>query len=108
MTSLSAHSLVQSLRDVGVGSFTNEAERVEVKEALLAALRRVQSPFDTAMDHVWTEPASVAAIKTLIDANFWKDWVLSGGQPSTIEILSRMTSMDSTLLRMYSKNLSRT
>lgn len=95
---VSSDELIKSLQELNPSTFSNESERASVKDALFAAFRRVQTPFDVAMDHTWTEAATTAAIKALIDADFWKKWVTAGGKPSDVGSLAATTGVDDILL----------
>jgi hypothetical protein len=49
----SADQLIASLQGIDAASFASEAERIRARDAVFEALRRIQSPWDIAWDHVW-------------------------------------------------------
>ncbi|KAI1081062.1 O-methyltransferase [Whalleya microplaca] len=95
----SADQVLANLREIDASSFTNEAERVRVRDALFEALRKVQSPWDIAWDHNWVNGATNAAIKTLIDAGVFKKWEETGGKPTTCDEFAKLTGADAVLIR---------
>jgi len=74
------------------------ADVVAIKHALFAALRRVQSPFDTAYDLWWNNPAAESATRTLINVGLFEKWVAKGGQPAFGHELAIMTGVDPELM----------
>lgn len=100
-STMSADRLIETLNSINADTFA-PADHQRVKEALLGALRRVQTPFDIAYDHVWTESATTAAVKTLIDVGLWTKWAAAGHKPMTINELASLTSFDPVLLSMPS------
>lgn len=97
----SADQLIANLQGVDAKSFANEAERIRARDALFEALRRIQSPWDIAWDHVWVSGAINAAIKTLIDAGVFKKWAEAGGEPITSAKLAELTGADILLIRTF-------
>ncbi|KAI0005241.1 O-methyltransferase-domain-containing protein [Xylariaceae sp. FL0662B] len=95
----SADQLLANLRQIDASSFADEAERVRARDLLFETLRKVQSPWDIAWDHVWVNPATNAAIKTLIDAGVFKKWEEIGGKPTTCDEFAELTGADAVLLR---------
>ncbi|KAL2200645.1 S-adenosyl-L-methionine-dependent methyltransferase [Corynascus similis CBS 632.67] len=95
----SADQLIANLQGVDAKSFANEAERIRARDALFEALRRIQSPWDIAWDHVWVSGAINAAIKTLIDAGVFKKWAEAGGEPITSAKLAELTGADILLIQ---------
>lgn len=94
----SADQLISNLQGIEAGSFASEAERVRAKDALIEALRKVQTPWDIAWDHNWVNGATNAAIKTLIDAGVFVKWAEAGGEPITTAKLAELTGADAQLL----------
>jgi hypothetical protein len=94
----SADQLVANLEGIDADSFANEAERIRARDALLEALRKVQSPWDLAWDHNWVNGATNAAIKTLIDAGVFTKWAEAGGEPITCTKLAELTGADDLLI----------
>ena len=101
----STDELIKSLEHVDASKFASEGDRARVQQALHAALRRVQTPFDVGMEHAWVYPPMIAAIRTLIDAGLWKKWVAMGGQPTTVETLAKACDMEQTFLRLSAPGL---
>ncbi|KAL2022628.1 hypothetical protein VTK56DRAFT_4972 [Thermocarpiscus australiensis] len=95
----SADQLIASLQGVDASSFASEAERIRARDAVFEALRRIQSPWDIAWDHVWVSGAINACIKTLIDAGVFKKWAEAGGEPITCSKLAELTGADELLIR---------
>lgn len=96
----SADELIASLSNVSSGSFANEGERIRARDALFTTLRKVQSPWDVAWEQNWVNPATNAAIKTLIDAGVFKKWAESGHGHKSSEELSQLTGAEPVLIRM--------
>lgn len=96
----SVSEITTSLEDLANSSFDNEAERVQVEQALRSALRRVQRPFDTVLDHVWTEPVTTAFIKHLIDTDLFTKWAKQGSGPLSVAELSSLSGVEESLLSM--------
>ncbi|KXH26772.1 O-methyltransferase [Colletotrichum salicis] len=94
-----ADALIASLQDINGESFTDRAERIRARDALYDALRKVQTPWDIAWDHIVVKGGGNAAIKTLIDAGIFKKWHEAGGDPITCTKLSKLTGADEHLIR---------
>ena len=77
---------------------SNDADVAAVKAALFAAYRRVQSPWDTAMDLCWNKPAAESATRTLVQAGLFEKWVAKGGKPASGQELATLTDFDPILL----------
>jgi len=80
---------------------SSQADVVAVKHALFAALRRVQSPFDTAMDVCWNNVAAESATRTLVNVGLFEKWVAKGGQPASGHDLATMTGVDPELMGTF-------
>ncbi|CAJ2502620.1 Uu.00g100140.m01.CDS01 [Anthostomella pinea] len=98
-TMTASEQLLAALQGIDSGSYSNEAERVQARDALFNALRKVQSPWDIAWDHNWVNTAVNAAIKTLIDAGVFTKWAEAGGEPITCTELAKLTGGDTILIR---------
>ena len=100
---LGADQLIQVLEGIDKASFaSNESDRVRVKEAARAALRRLQTPWDIAEEHGWQAILSLTTIKTLIDCGLWKKWVEAGGKASTTpELATLCGNIDAVLLSKW-------
>jgi hypothetical protein len=95
----SADELVVNLQGIEASTFANEVERIRARDALLAALKKVQSPWDMAWDHNWANGATNACIATLIDAGVFTKWAEAGGEPITCSELAKLTGADELLIR---------
>lgn len=102
----SADKLVASLQGIEANSFINEVERISARDALLDALKKVQSPWDIAWDHNWANGATNASIATLIDAGVFTKWAEAGGGPITCTKLAELTETDEQLVRMFALDTS--
>ncbi|KAK1624326.1 O-methyltransferase [Colletotrichum phormii] len=83
-----ADALIASLQNINGESFTDKAERIRARDALYDALRKVQTPWGIAWDHI-----------VLIDAGIFKKWHEAGGEPITCTKLSKLTGADEHLIR---------
>ncbi|KAK5997733.1 O-methyltransferase af390-400 [Cladobotryum mycophilum] len=101
----SAEELINSLENISATSFSDEAERIRARDALFAALRRVQSPWEIAWDQNWTHGATNAAVKTFIDAGVFKKWIAGGGGAKRSAELADMTGMEEQLIRRLIRHL---
>lgn len=101
----SADDLITSLRGISATTFSSESERIRARDALLLALRAVQSPWDLAWDHNWANPAISAAISALIHAGVFTHWAAEASRlsddacPITPARLAALTGADELLLR---------
>lgn len=96
----SADQLLASLQGIEASSFANEAERIRARDALFDTLRKVQSPWDVAWDHVWVNGATIASAKTLIDIGVFKKWQENGYKELSCAELAKLTGADEVLLSM--------
>ncbi|GKT51134.1 O-methyltransferase af390-400 [Colletotrichum spaethianum] len=95
-----ADALIASLQDINGEAFTDNAERIRARYALYDALRKVQTPWDIAWDHIVVKGGGNAAIKTLIDAGVFEKWHEAGGGPVTCDELAKLTTgADALLIR---------
>lgn len=97
---MSSSDLIKTLIELDADSVKDDAERAQLVDALLKALRTVQKPWEITADHGWAQPGLIAAIKTLIDAGLWSKWVAAGGQPSHVSELAQLSGVDAPLLGM--------
>ncbi|KAH7310078.1 O-methyltransferase-domain-containing protein [Rhexocercosporidium sp. MPI-PUGE-AT-0058] len=97
----SASQLLTTLQGISESSFTNEEERVRVRDAPFETLRKVQSPWDVVWEHNWVSGATNASVKTLIDAGLFRKWAECGGGPKTCTELAEMTGADEVLIREF-------
>ncbi|KAI0380361.1 O-methyltransferase [Hypomontagnella monticulosa] len=95
---MSVDQAISRLHEIGAGSFNSESERLRLSDALLATLRRVQSPWDIACAHGWIDLTTVATIKTLIDAGLFTKWSEQGNNPLTVDEFAKLTGADAVLL----------
>lgn len=101
-----ADKLIQDLQGVDANAFATQAERVRARDALFAALRRVQSPWDIVWDQNWVNPATNASVKTLIDAGIFSKWFEVGGTPKTSAELAQLVGADVLLIRRMMRQVS--
>lgn len=97
-----ANQLIANLEGINAESFANEVERMRARDAVLEALRRIQSPWDITWDHNWVNLAIHAAIKTLIDAGVFNKWAEAGGEPITSTKLAELAGAEEQLIRTSS------
>ncbi|KAI1138907.1 S-adenosyl-L-methionine-dependent methyltransferase [Hypoxylon sp. FL0543] len=97
--------LSAALEGLNNESFTNEEERSHAEDLLLGALNRVRTPWDIAWNHNWVNPATNAAVKTLVDAGTFQKWAEQGSKPQTSVELAKFTDADPTLIRRLVRHL---
>ena len=97
---MSVDQLISVLQSIDKTNFKNETERSKAHNAIFATLRRVQTPWEIAQQHIWGDPATITIIKILIDVDFWRKWVQAGGASSTSTELAIIMDIDPTLLSM--------
>lgn len=114
--------LLQELSDLNRSNLGNNAERVQIKEALSAAISQVETPWETAMRISSTQvcyskppfrflnyrlnstlckiqPALAAALKVCYDVGLFEKWVQEhGGRHATGEELANLVGVDPLLL----------
>ncbi|TKW50664.1 Demethylsterigmatocystin 6-O-methyltransferase [Colletotrichum tanaceti] len=100
-----ADALIESLKGLDGDAFADKAERVRARDALYEALRKVQTPWDIAWDHIVVKGSGNAATKTLIDAGVFKRWHETGGGPITCDELAELTGADALLIRRMMRAL---
>ena len=89
---------LQTLETAHPSACADEAERVKAIDALFAALRRFQRPFDVAWDHSWTAPLTHSAVRALIDAGVFTAWEAAGGGTKSSGELAELTKTDPVLI----------
>ncbi|KAH9886349.1 S-adenosyl-L-methionine-dependent methyltransferase [Xylariomycetidae sp. FL2044] len=90
---LEAKGIVAALDAVSAETFSaNETERLQVREAALRLLSRVESPFERASSYCFDHPAVYAAIQTFIDLGIWPSWTQAGAGEKTVEELAKLAS----------------
>ncbi|KAF5535492.1 sterigmatocystin 8-o-methyltransferase [Fusarium mexicanum] len=97
-----AHSqswLIDTLQNLDANSFSSEAERVRVLDALNLAVSKVQRPWDIVWHHCWVNLTTNACVKTLIDAGVFTTWIANGGGNMTSTELAELTNTDPILIR---------
>ncbi|KAJ2983280.1 hypothetical protein NQ176_g796 [Zarea fungicola] len=97
--------LIQDLESLNSTVFTSEVERLRARDALFAALRRVQSPWDIVWDQNWVNPATNASVKTLIDAGIFSKWADAGGAAKTSTELAELVGADVLLIRRIMRQI---
>ncbi|KAL2267367.1 hypothetical protein VTJ83DRAFT_4644 [Remersonia thermophila] len=102
----SADQLIANLEGISASSFANEAERIRARDAVFEALRRIQSPWDIAWDHVWVSGAINACVATLINIGVFAKWAEIGGEPVTCTRLAELTGADELLIRRMMRVIS--
>lgn len=95
----STDELLAALGGIETDSFTSEAERIRVRDALYKAFRKTQSPWDVAWEHSWTNSSTSACINALVQAGVFTKWAEAGHKPITSTELAELTGADVVLLR---------
>ena len=119
-----ARRLIQELNDLEKSTLSDDAERVQIKDALAAALSRLETPWETALRIVFTQvcllrksfllifrertkwqicaktqPALAAVLKVCHDMGLFHKWVQDhGGRQATAEDLAKLLGVDPLLL----------
>ncbi|KAI9709680.1 MAG: hypothetical protein M1828_002379 [Chrysothrix sp. TS-e1954] len=101
----SADTIIAALRHIESNSFKNEHKRLRARDAVHAALARIQSPWETALQHVWGEPATSACLKVCIDLEVFKKWVQQSPSPKTAAQLAQMVNADEVLITRLLRQL---
>ncbi|KAH7308596.1 O-methyltransferase [Stachybotrys elegans] len=102
---VSVDESISRLGEIDTGSSLSESERLRLSNALVAALRRVQSPWDIACSHGWIELTTIFAIKSLIDAGVFTKWAEQGSKPLTANEFAELTGADAVLLARLLRHL---
>lgn len=76
----------------------NDNERLRLLDALRAATRKVQTPWDIGWEDAWVDGCTKASIKSLIDIGVFTKWAESGSKPSTTARFAELTGADPALL----------
>lgn len=94
----SQNDLISLLDKLEAGSFTDEAERLRVKDALQRALRRTSTAFEVSQEHVNWYFTEIAVVRALIFAGVFKYWAQNGSEKLTCQELAKLTGADVVLL----------
>lgn len=90
--------LVSLLDKLNAGSFTDETERLRIKDALQSALRRTSTPFEVSQEHVNWYLTEIAVVRSLIFAGVFQHWAQDGSEKLTCQELAKLTGADVVLL----------
>jgi hypothetical protein len=102
---VSIDEAISRLGEIGDGASLTEPQRLQLSDALIAALRRVQSPWDIACAHGWIELTTHFAIRSLIDAGVFTKWAEQGNKPLTASEFADLTGADAVLLGRLLRHL---
>ncbi|KAG5919299.1 hypothetical protein E4U42_006563 [Claviceps africana] len=102
----SSGQLLAAVEGVSASSFANEEERIQARDALFEALRRVQSPWDIVWEHNWVNTATNASVKTLIDAGVFTKWAEQGHGPQTSAQLAELVGLPVEVIRRMLRQIS--
>jgi len=91
-------TLLNGLKPSTISDGQHGENLVAVKHALFAAFRRLQTPFDTAMDVCWNNVAAESATRTLVNVGLFEKWVAQGGNPATGSEVAGMTGVEVELM----------
>lgn len=90
--------LLSLLDKLNAGSFTDEADRLRVKDALQRALRKTSTPFEVSQEHVNWYFTEIAVVRALIFAGVFQHWAQAGSEKLTCQELAKLTGADVVLL----------
>lgn len=79
-------------------SFTNETARFRAKEAAVALLARLETPWETAFRWIYAGPTMLSALKIAVDLDLFGKWQRSGQDEQNIAQLAQLVSCDTELL----------
>ncbi|KAK6841219.1 hypothetical protein PG995_000317 [Apiospora arundinis] len=96
---------IRSIESADPGTCSDEAERTRVTDALHAALRRFQQPWDIAFEHAFENILTHSAVKTSIDAGIFHKWAESGGGTKSSKDLAQLTGTDPVLMKRLVRHL---
>ncbi|KAK8035792.1 S-adenosyl-L-methionine-dependent methyltransferase [Apiospora marii] len=91
---------IQSLESADPGTCLDEAQRSKVTDALYAALRRFQQPWDIAFEQTFEHSLTHSAVKAAIDAGIFQEWAESGGGTKSSKDLAQLTNTDPVLISL--------
>lgn len=94
----SHNELVSLLDKLHAESFTDEAERLRIKDALQRALRRTSTAFEVSQEHVNWYLTEIAVVRSLIFAGVFQHWAQNGSEKMTCQELAKLTGADVVLL----------
>ncbi|QKX61746.1 uncharacterized protein TRUGW13939_08902 [Talaromyces rugulosus] len=103
-------SLLQQLNRIDSAILNNEDERVALVHAMRAALSRIETPWESALQIVFTQPSVFAALKTCVDAGLFVQWLQQPlhGEPASASTLARLVDVDEMLLSRLLRHLAAT
>jgi hypothetical protein len=73
----SVEDLLLTLQMTDAASVSTETERHRLRDALYAAYRRMQTPWDVALEFSMSSQCTTAAIQIMIDLDLFQKWVSS-------------------------------
>lgn len=94
----SHNELVSLLDKLDAESFTDEAERLRIKDALQRALRKASTAFEVSQEHVNWYLTEIAVVRSLIFAGVFQHWAQNGSEKMTCQELAKLTGADVALL----------
>lgn len=94
----SVGDLLLSLERLDAGSLNGETERLQIRDALQKALRKIDKPDDIVQEHVNWYLTEISVVKSLIFAGVFGKWAEDGSEALSCTELARMTGADAVLL----------
>lgn len=94
----SQEDILSLLGRLDAKSFTDETERLHVRDGLQKALRKISKPFEVAQEHTNWYFTEIAVARALIFAGVFKHWAQSGSEKLTCQELAELTGADVVLL----------
>ncbi|KAK8097408.1 hypothetical protein PG984_016547, partial [Apiospora sp. TS-2023a] len=102
----SMDQLIKTLGHADPGECVNNAtERMRVAEALYAAWRRFQQPWDIAFEQNYEHSLTHSAVKAAIDAGVFHKWAEAGGGTKSSKELAQLTETDPVLIKRLVRHL---
>lgn len=98
---VSQDDVLSLLEKLDAESFTNETDRLRVRDGLQKALRKISKPFEVIQEHVNWYFTEIAVVKSLIFAGVFEKWAQSGSEKLTCQELAELTGADAMLLRKF-------
>ncbi|KAJ4410271.1 hypothetical protein N0V82_009291 [Gnomoniopsis sp. IMI 355080] len=93
------NEILSSLEKLSADSFTDETDRLRVRDGLQKALRKISKPFEVIQEHVNWYFTEIAIVKSLLFAGVFEKWAESGSENLTCQELAKLTGADALLLR---------
>lgn len=94
----SQDDIVRMLENLKAGSFTDETERLRIRNALQIALRETSKPFEVIQEHVNLYFTEIAVVRALVFAGVFHQWAQNGSEKLTCQELAGLTGADVVLL----------